>query len=353
MMNRLFIGAVALLLVFAGIDIAVACSRVLWADNGQAVVVGRSTDWTEDPRPNLRAFSRGIPRIGLSGDANSLAWTSKYGNLVTSFYDLATIEGLNEKGLIAELQWLSEADYGKRDPKRRGLSLSLWAQCMLDNFATVGEAVAALEKADFQIVPMQHVPGTDAVATVHLSLSDAAGDSALVEVVDGGRLRIYHDRKYTVMTNSPPFPQQLANLKRYQGFGGTEPLPGTNEPADRFVRAAYYVQNLPKPKDLRETIAGILSVMRNIAQPFTRSTDPSHPEASGTYWRSVTDSTNRIHFFESTLRPNIVWVRLDGLDLSPGAPVLKLDLVNGGDLIGDVTAALKASEPFAFRAGEF
>jgi penicillin V acylase-like amidase (Ntn superfamily) len=33
--------------------------------------------------------------------------------------------------------------------------------------------------------------------------------------------RRYHDRKYTVMTNSPPFSQQLANLKHYQGFGGT------------------------------------------------------------------------------------------------------------------------------------
>jgi penicillin V acylase-like amidase (Ntn superfamily) len=92
--------------------------------------------------------------------------------------------------------------------------------------------------------------------------------------------------------------------------------------------------------------------MRNIAQPFTRSTDPSHPEASGTYWRSVSDSTNRIYVFESTLRPNIVWARLDGLDLSPGAPVLKLDLVNGGDLVGDVTAAFKPGKPFAFLAGQ-
>ncbi len=344
------VGSIAALL---GADFAIACTRVLWADNGVAVVVGRNTDWAEDPRPNLWAFPRGIARSGLSGDDNSLAWTSKYGSVIASFYDLATIEGLNEKGLVAELLWLTEADYGKRDAKRPGLSLALWAQYMLDNFATVDEAVAALEKGEFQIVPLQHVPGAEGFATVHLSLSDAAGDSALVEVVDGGKLRIYHDRKYTVMTNSPPFPQQLANLKRYRAFGGTEPLPGTNDPADRFVRAAYYVQNLPKPKDLREAVAAILSIMRNVAQPFGRSTDPSHPEASGTYWRSVADSTDRVYFFESTVRPNIVWVRLDGLELGAGAPIRKLDLVNGGDLIGDVTTAFKPSEPFAFRGGEF
>jgi hypothetical protein len=33
--------------------------------------------------------------------------------------------------------------------------------------------------------------------------------------------------------------------------------------------------------------------------------------------------------------------------------VRKLDLVNGDDLIGDVTAAFKPSAPPAFRAGEF
>ncbi len=351
--RRLIVGAIAILLLLGGIGTAAACSRVVWADNGQAVVVGRNMDWAEDPRTNLWAFPRGFSRSGLSGDTNSLTWTSKYGSIIASFYDLATVEGLNEKGLVAELLWLTEADYGKRDPKLPGLSLSLWAQYMLDNFATVDEAVAALEKRDFQLVPIQHVPPTDSVATVHLSLSDATGDSALVEIVDGGTFRIYHDRKYTVMTNSPPFPQQLANLKRYQSFGGTEPLPGTNEPADRFVRAAYYVQNLPTPKDLREAIAGVLSIMRNVAQPFRRSANASHPEASGTYWRSVTNSTNRIYFFESTLRPNVIWVRLDGLDLSRGAPVRKVDLVNGGDLNGDVTAVLKASEPFAFHEGEF
>ena len=269
-------GSVAALL---GADFAIACSRVLWADNGLAVMVGRNTDWAEDPRANLWAFPRGIARSGLSGDANSLAWTSKFGSVIASFYDLATIEGLNEKGLVAELLWLTETDYGKRDARLPGLSLSLWAQYMLDNFAAVDEAVAALEKGDYQIVPLQHLPGAEGFATVHLSLSDAAGDSALIEVVDAGKLRIYHDRKYTVMTNSPPFPQQLANLKRYHAFGGTEPLPGTNDPADRFVRAAYYVQ---KPPQAERSARGRRRDPVDHAQrrPALRQVDGSGPSGS-------------------------------------------------------------------------
>jgi penicillin V acylase-like amidase (Ntn superfamily) len=343
--------ALGLAAIVGGADVALACSRVLWNDNGQAVVVGRNMDWPEDTRSDLWAFPRGIARTGLSDDGNSATWTSKYGSVVASAFGVATSDGMNEKGLVANLLWLTEADYGKRDPQRPGLSLSLWAQYMLDNFATVGEAVAAIERHEVQILPM-HVPGSGEAATIHLSLADATGDSAIVELVDGGEARIHHGRQYTVMTNSPPFPEQLANLKKYQGFGGTQPLPGTTDQADRFVRASFYIQHMLPPHDLRETVAGVLSIMRNVAQPLTTSDDPAHPETSNTVWRTVADATDRIYFFESTLSPNIIWVSLDKLDLAAGAPTLKLGLANNPDLVGDVSDAFKPSEPLPFGKGE-
>ena len=294
------------------------------------------------------AFPRGIARSGLSGDDNSLTWTSKYGSLGAAVYNQGIADGINEKGLVANLLWLTEADYGKRDAKVPGLSLALWAQYNLDNFATVAEAVAAMQQGNIQIVTAA-MPGY-AAATAHLSLADTSGDSAIIEIVDGGKVRIYHDRAYTVMTNSPPFPEQLANLKQYRGFGGTARLPGSSEAADRFVRAAYYLTNQTKPQDYRQTIARVLSIMRNIAQPFVQP-DPSRPEASHTIWRSVADASNRVYFYESTLSPNIVWVRLDALDFSAGAPVRKLDLVHSGDLVGDVTSSFKPNAPFTFRKG--
>lgn len=347
MLFRMLCFAAWLVAMLANADLAAACSRVLWADNGQAVVVGRNMDWYEDMRTDLWAFPRGIARSGLAGD-NSMTWTSKYGSVAASVYGIGTADGINEKGLVANMLWLTEADYGRRDPNVPGLSLSLWVQYVLDNFATVAEAVAASEQGYFQIMPLK-VPGSDNVATIHLALADASGDSAVIEIVDGGKLSIHHDRAYTVMTNSPPFARQLANLKQYQGFGGTAPLPGTAEAADRFVRAAYYVQNLLKPQDIRQTVAEILSVMRNVAQPFGRPS-PAHPEVSHTIWRTVADATDHVYFFESTLSPNIVWVRLDGLDFGPGAPVRKLDLVHSGDLVGDVTAAFSPSAPLVFLA---
>lgn len=56
---------------------------------------------------------------------NSLKWTSKYGSVVTTGFDLASTDGINEKHLAAHLLYLVESDYGKRDEKIPGLAVHL------------------------------------------------------------------------------------------------------------------------------------------------------------------------------------------------------------------------------------
>ena len=94
------------------------------------------------------------------------------------------------------------------------------------NFATVKEAVAALEKEPFTIVS-DNVPGENRLTTLHLSMSDASGDSAIVEYINGRQV-IHYGREYQVMTNSPTFDQQLALNAYWKQVGGTTMLPGTN-----------------------------------------------------------------------------------------------------------------------------
>ena len=320
------------------------CSRVLWNNNGLAIVVGRSMDWFEDMKTNLWDFTRGIQRDGGVGK-NSLKWTSKYGSLIASGYDIMMVDGINEKGLAVNPLWLAESDYGKRDESIPVISVTL-SQYFLDNFETVADAGRFIETKPFQIVtgPMG---STNKAAAGHLALADATGDSAVIEYIDG-KPKIYHDRKYTVMTNSPPFDEQLANLKQYKAFGGTKELPGSEQSVDRFVRAARYLEGLPKPENKRETIAYLMSVMRNISAPFGAS-DLLRPNISATRWRTVADLTNRVYYFESTISPNVIWVFLDKLKLTEGSPVLKLDLVNELDRVGDVTRQFKKSKPFEFK----
>jgi penicillin V acylase-like amidase (Ntn superfamily) len=321
------------------------CTRAMWTTPSGAVLVGRTMDWQHDMRTNIWALPAGIKRDGLV--AGGLAWTAQFGSVVATAYDIAASDGLNDAGLGAHLLWLAESDYVDRDPTRPALAPSIWMQYFLDNFATVADAVAFLEQTPVQIVAqVDPVSGED--ITVHLVLDDASGDSAVVEYVDG-RTHIHHDPSFNVVTNSPPFDHQLENLRRFKGFGGAAPLPGTNEAADRFVRAAYYIRGLPAPRSDREAVAEILSVMRNTSQPFG-TPDPDRPNIAPTIWRTVSDLTSGLYFYESAFDPNIVWIRIADLDLSLGQPALKLDLHGESDLVGDVTSRFQPSEPFEFAA---
>ncbi len=102
-----------------------------------------------------------------------------------------------------------ESQYPSFNAKSKpGLTIAAWAQYVLDNCASVKEAVAALEQEPFPIVS-DNVHGESRLTTLHLSMSDASGDSAIVEYIRGKQV-IHHDRKCQVMTNSPTFDQQLA-----------------------------------------------------------------------------------------------------------------------------------------------
>jgi len=304
-------------------------------------------DYGVDLQTNLWAFPRGMQRDdAIDG---SLRWASAYGSIAAGTYDIATADGMNEAGLAGHLQWLSETDYGKRDDSRPALGLSVWLQYYLDNFATVADAVAWTEESQVQVVTVED-PGTGRVVTEHLALEDATGDSAIIEYLDGTP-SIWHDRSCTVMTNSPPYAEQLELLESIVGFGGDTPLPGGTDAPDRFARASHYLSTLPPPASRTEAVAALLSVMRNASQPF-RLPDPDDPYTSPTIWRAIADLTGKVYVFESTRRPHAVWARLDGLGLAEGAPARKLDLAAGSGLVGDVTDHFVQTEPFQFMRAE-
>jgi penicillin V acylase-like amidase (Ntn superfamily) len=323
------------------------CTRAMWHIASRSVLVGRNMDWATDTHTNLWALPRGMVRD--NGVDGSLTWTSRYGSLVAGAYDLMTVDGLNEAGLAAHQLFLPESHYGTPDPARPTLSVAVWMQYVLDNFGSVAEAVDWIGSERLAIAA-QGDPFSGRDVTLHLALDDASGDSAIIEYLDDTPT-IHHGRSYTVMTNSPPFDEQLIRLSRIHGLGGDDPLLGGTESDARFARAAFYLERLPEPADALEAVASLLSVLRNTAQPF-RVPDGDKPFASQTQWTTLIDFANGVYVFESKHRPNIVWVRLAGLDFSAGAPAMKLDLVNGltleAGLVGDVTGAFAASDGLRF-----
>ena len=86
---------------------------------------------------------------------------------------------------------------------------------------------------------------------------------------------IHHDRRYQVMTNSPIFEHQLALNSYWQQIGGTVMLPGTNRSADRFARASFYINAIPKSEDPVMALASVFSVIRNASVPYGITTPAS------------------------------------------------------------------------------
>lgn len=325
-------------------DKANACTRVVYTGSGGLVVTGRTMDWKTEMESNIWAFPRGMARSGEAG-ANSVKWTSKYGSVVTSAFEIASTDGINEKGLVANLLWLNESAYPERDRGKPGLTIAAWVQFMLDNFATVDEAVSYAKQNSFQVVSDQ-MPDGSRPATLHLSISDATGDSAIFEYIDG-ELQVYHNRDYKVMTNSPTFDKQLALDDYWEQIGGLTFLPGTNRAADRFARASFYIKAIPQTDNAKIGIASVFSVIRNVSVPYGISV-PDRPEIATTQWRTVADSKNLLYFFESSITPNVFWIKLKDLDLSEGAPVLKLDISNGEIYDGNAVNYFKPAEAFKF-----
>ena len=252
---------------------------------------------------------------------------------------------MNERGLAANLLWLAESSYPKWSGTKPGLTIAAWVQYVLDNYATVSEAVDDLSQEKFEVVSSL-MPDGSRFATLHLAISDATGDSAIFEYL-GGKLTVHHDRSYQVMTNSPVFDQQLALNEYWKNIGGTTFLPGTNRAADRFVRASFYVNAVPKTDDQRIATASVFSVIRNTSVPYGIST-PDEPNISSTRWRTVSDQKNLIYFFESTLYPNVFWVDFKEVDFSEGAPTKMLDLVGGTTYAGNATDRFSEAQPFKF-----
>lgn len=323
---------------------ASACTRVVYTGTNGMVVTGRTMDWKTEMHSNIWVFPRGMERNGETG-LNSLKWTSRYGSVVTSAFEIASTDGMNEKGLVANLLWLNESVYPAWDKSKPGLTIAAWVQYMLDNFATVDEAVSFAEENSFQVVS-DKMPDGSRLATLHLAISDATGDNAIFEYING-KLNIYHSKDYKVMTNSPTYDKQLALNDYWKSIGGLTFLPGTNRAADRFARASFYTGALPQTDDQKLAVASVFSIIRNASVPYGIST-PDSPEISTTQWRTVSDSKNLTYFFESSLTPNIFWVNLQDMDLSKEAPVLKLSLANGETYNGNTAKDFKVAQPFKF-----
>ncbi len=127
--------------------------------------------------------------------------------------DTWLMDGVNDAGLVGGLLALYD---GTSAPKARegrrgvmGMELVTW---LLSCCSSATEVVRAAKKLQVLDVPLEweEVP-----ANVHYMFLDAAGRCVILEAADPeepGILAVYEDN-LGIMTNSPPYPKQLDNLR--------------------------------------------------------------------------------------------------------------------------------------------
>ncbi|KAL3913943.1 MAG: hypothetical protein SGARI_000390 [Bacillariaceae sp.] len=317
-------------------------------------MTGRSFDWNYSFDDYLMIFPRGQSMDGglqESQDEYSLEWVSKYGSIVASAIgllededelkpgaqcdtmnleqDMAT-DGINEMGLAAHILYLGENDvYQTPGPDKNGLSPWRWVRYILDNFATVTEAVEAM--GTVKIVPIKLCRAK--LFNVHMHIEDSFGDSAIFELVNH-ELVIYHNHNTTVMTNDPEYKTQVENYDKYVQLGLPEHLPGSISSQDRFVRLSYYLPYLPNSNSATESVsknnslANMKSLMASSAvprgAPGSETGSGSDNDSYPTIWTSYTDLSNKRYYFDWLSTLNTIWIDIEDANLEEGSPVLKI-----------------------------
>jgi penicillin V acylase-like amidase (Ntn superfamily) len=321
------VSALALAIVLAGItNSAEACTRAVYLGTDNVVITGRTLDWSEDVYSNAWLFPRGMTREGAAGPT-SIKWTSKYGSLAVSGFEAGTADGINEQGLVVNVLYLAESDYGTPKAGKPTISIMAWGQYVLDNYGSVAETVDALRAEPFAVIAPKLPNGKG--ADLHLAISDPSGDSAIFEYL-GGKLVIHHDRKYQVMTNSPSASFLINAIPKQMDPHTIKAVPG----------ATYENQ----------AVAAVMGVMRAVSTPLG-ITHPDKPNLASTLWRTTYDQKNKVFYFDSATSPNAFWVPLSDLDFTKGAPVKKLTMAGGKVYAGNAASKFEAATPFKFGSG--
>lgn len=318
----------------ASISMSFACSKMTnnFGDNG--VYTARTTDLCIDLPYDIAIFPRGMLDDGKVTKGQNAKWTSKYASIMVRENApplLANIEGINEKGLAVNLLYLGGTKYEPRDLNKPGISMYAWAKYVMDNYSTVNEVIAGLNKYQLVIEPVK-LAGNDLILPMHFSIEDTSGDNAVIEFLNG-KMHVYHNKNYGVMTNEPEYDKQLANLAQVQKSKhySKDYLPGGANSVNRFVRAYFYSNNLPTTVNSNvDAVENMFSAISGVFVPYYAnyekscgliSGDPSAGDTWPTQWATITDQKNHILYLIDGKSGNQVSVNLNKFDVTPGNPV--------------------------------
>lgn len=343
---------------------AEACTRVLWNTQPGYMLSSRNLDFFGPVSPSLVVSPRGVVRVGASGDnaGQAVRWTARYGSVAIYADNVFPMDGMNEKGLAAHTLYFTggaeQPQPGK--PAKPVLESSHWLSFILDNHATVAEAVAAIRavRLDPKRLPIDYASDTK-----HIAIEDASGDSAIIEIVKGETV-IHHGRQFTVLTNPPDYDTMLKQEKKYAA-ANSDTIPTGWQADARLVRANWLLKSLPRADNVEEARGFLASIMHSVAMPVGLMADPldlavekvyepysrypAENRGVGTYWTTTADLKNLRYSFQSVSSLSPVWLDLRQFNfdkLRQTKSIARLNLYGSKSWAGDVRQQLREVPAF-------
>jgi choloylglycine hydrolase len=303
------------------------CTGVSLAAADGTQVVGRTVEWAlgDAGHDRLLVVPRGETFRALTPDGeNGHTWRGRHGFVTLTAYgtDYGP-DAVNEHGLYVGMYYVPGfAKCAPYAPSAAAQSLSVgdFQRWLLSMWTTVAEAKAHLE--DLRIVDVADPRFGGAALPFHWKIADPTGACIVVEIVDGGRVRVF-DAFLGVITNSPSYDWHLTNLRNYVGlstrpdqpitvagrsggpFGsgsGLLGLPGDFTPPSRFVRAAALTASARPLPTAEDAVFEAFRILDNFNIPVGASA-PAGAEAtdiaSATQITVVTDLTHRTLWFHT------------------------------------------------------
>ena len=191
-------------------------------------------------------------------------------------------DAVNEKGLaMAGLNFVGNAHYKKHTQHRDNIPTFEFIPWILCQCATVKEARILLDKINLVNTPFnKDMP----IAQLHWLIADS-GEAITVESTKDG-INIY-DNPVGVLTNNPPFKEQMFQLNNYMSLSPKDPvnnfsdklplyrygrgmgalgLPGDLSSQSRFIRAAFVKMNSVSKNSESESVSQFFHILGSVDQ---------------------------------------------------------------------------------------
>lgn len=241
---------------------------------------GRTLDYESSYGEELvilpRKFQLHFLNMGTLENHYAILGTAHVAQGYPLFYD-----AVNEKGLcIAGLNFVGNAQYAKVMDGKDNLAQYEFIPWILSNCSCIAEAKELLAKINLTDTPFQKMP----VAQLHWMLADKEQAITVEAVADG--IKIYPN-PVGVLTNNPPFPEQVFRLNDFMNLSAKQPknhfsdklnlhpysrgmgalgLPGDLSSSSRFVRAAFVKEHSVSGHSELESVSQFFHILGSVEQ---------------------------------------------------------------------------------------